>query len=490
MPSHSRRDHAARAAAQVTATRTDGRRRAAVHAGLAMLLLVVAATGVAAAGLDSLTAKAATTTRPPRTQSSVQPADTSPADGVQAIRLGTAATTPPPAPMTYYVDSVNGDDARSGSSPLTAWRTLQRANTAPLEPGSRLLLRRGGNWSGSLAITRSGAKGTPIVVDAYGSGGLPRISGASSCVSLSGSFVAVRHLHVDGCRWAGFDIAGDYNRVRDSLVTHNAAGIHVRRDANGNAILHNLLRDNDRMSVLTKVPADDDSGAFAVLLQGDGTTVAFNTISGSDAFSYDYGRDGAAVEVYGGRDNHIHHNLAVDNDAFSELGDSRASGNRYADNVVRSSLASSIFLVTRGAESGFGPVLHTALYNNTVLLTGPSSQGFVCHGGCGPDILTMRDNLIQAVKKTGYADAPFDEDYGLYYGGPCQFQLGDHSRIGIPGFVDPAGPNLRLRGSSLAIDHGILDGYRSDFDLTPVPQDGNHDGVASPDVGAFEYHAA
>ena len=29
------------------------------------------------------------------------------------------------------------------------------------------------------------------------------------------------------------------------------------------------------------------------------TDVSFNTISGSDAFSYDYGRDGAAVEVYG-----------------------------------------------------------------------------------------------------------------------------------------------------------------------------------------------
>jgi hypothetical protein len=483
MPRHSRCDHAVRAAKN----RSHRRRRTAVHAGVAMLLLVSA--GAAAAGLDRPGAKATTTTRPTSGQSSVRSADTGRADGVEAIRLGTAATTPIAAPMTYYVDSIHGDDARSGSSPLRAWRTLQRANAAPLKPGSRLLLRRGGTWSGSLTVTRSGAKEAPIVVDAYGTGALPQIGGASSCISLSGSFVTVRHVRVDGCRWAGIDIAGDHNRVQDSLVTHNAAGIHVRRDADGNAILHNLLRDNDRMSVLTKAPADDDSGAFAVLLQGDGTTVAFNTISGSDAFSHDYGRDGAAVEVYGGRDNHIHHNLAVDNDAFSELGDSRASGNRYAYNVVRSSLASSTFLVTRGAKSGFGPVLHTAVYNNTVLLTGASSQGFVCHGGCGPDILTMRNNLLQAVKKTGYADAPFDEDYGLYYGGPCQFRLGAHSRIGTPAFVDPAGPDLRLRSSSPAIDHGILDGYGRDFDLTPVPQDGDHDGVARPDVGAFEYHA-
>jgi hypothetical protein len=81
----------------------------------------------------------------------------------------------------------------------------------------------------------------------------------------------------------------------------------------------NVIRDNNRMSVNTP-GGDDDSGAFGVLLQGHGTEVSFNTISGHDTASYDYGRDGAAVEVYGATGSNVHHNLAFDNDAFSELG--------------------------------------------------------------------------------------------------------------------------------------------------------------------------
>lgn len=71
------------------------------------------------------------------------------------------------------------------------------------------------------------------------------------------------------------------------------------------------------MSVNTSTPTDDDSGAFGVLLNGNETVVAYNTISGHDAFSYDYGRDGCAIEIYAGRDNVIHHNEASDNDCFA-----------------------------------------------------------------------------------------------------------------------------------------------------------------------------
>ena len=54
-----------------------------------------------------------------------------------------------------------------------------------------------------------------------------------------------------------------------------------------NTIVANTIRDNNKMSVNTP-GGDDDSGAFGVLLNGDRNEVANNTISGSDAFSYDY----------------------------------------------------------------------------------------------------------------------------------------------------------------------------------------------------------
>jgi hypothetical protein len=399
--------------------------------------------------------------------------------------------TPTPSPTTspgptYYVDGIDGDDANPGTSAAAAWRTLDKASQAPLAPGDRLLLKRGGNWTGSLKLSRSGTSDLPIVIGAYGRGNLPRIHDGSSCLVLSGAYLVLRKIHADGCSWAGIEIVGTANRVEESLITRNVAGIHVGPGATNNRILRNELQDNNRMSVLTQSPTDDDSGAFGVLLQGDGTEVAYNTISGSNAFSYDYGHDGAAVEVYGGQRNHIHHNLAIDNVAFSEFGNARSADNTFAYNVVRSSLTEAVFLVTRGVESGWGPVLRTTLYNNSVVLTGASSQGFVCDAGCGPDILTMRNNIIQAVCKVGYADAPFDEDHNLYFGGAGQFAAGNHSLVRDPLFVDKASGDLRLRSSSPAIDRGVDVGYERDFDGEPVPASGEGDHPPVPDLGAYE----
>jgi hypothetical protein len=264
------------------------------------------------------------------------------------------------------------------------------------------------------------------------------------------------------------------------------AGVDVKLGSVRAKVLFSRIVDNNKMSVLT-VGGDDDSGAFGIALHGDYAEVAYNTISGCDAFSYDYGRDGGAVEIYGGQYNHVHHNLSIDNVAFTELGNSRSKENTFAYNVVRSSLAESTFLVTRGSQSSFGPVLATRAYNNTVYLTGSSSQGFVCHAGCSSSILRMRNNIIQAAWKVGYADAAFDEDYDLFFGGTLQFTKGAHSATQDPRFVNPA-LDLRLTSASPAIDTALSGlGYTADVDSKPVPLDGNGDGTAVADKGAYEY---
>jgi 3-phytase len=396
------------------------------------------------------------------------------------------APVPPPAGGTvYYLDSASGNDANSGTSPSTAWQTLAHASGTTLSPGDSLLLARGGTWTGPLDLTESGTSSSPITIGAYGSGAAPVIQGSSSCVLLSGSYLTLRALHVDDCSWAGVQVSGTENRVEENVITRHVAGVYIRAGAVGTAVLHNELRDNNKMSVLTP-GGSDDSGAFAILLHGDASDIAYNTISGSDAFSYDYGRDGAAVEIYGGKSNRIHYNVAIDNDAFTELGNARASDNTFAYNVVRSALETSTGFVTRGAASSYGPVLRTTLLNNTVYLTGASSQGFVCHAGCGPDILRMRNNIVVSPWKVGYADAPFDEDYDLFSGGGRQFTLGPNSAVAYPFFVDPVGNDFHLQANSPGVDAGVPVGYSSDLDGRAVPADGNGDGVAAVDLGAYE----
>ncbi|TML87836.1 MAG: DNRLRE domain-containing protein [Actinobacteria bacterium] len=393
----------------------------------------------------------------------------------------TTAPPPPPPPVSgaLYVDSASGNDANAGTSPAAAWRTLAHVSGAALNAGDHVLLKRGAAWRGdSLVITRSGTGANPIVIGAYGSGSPPLIQGGS-CVELRGNAVVLREVHVDNCGWAGVNIYGAGDRVEASEISNNIAGVFARQTSSAAVITGNTIHDNNRMSVLTP-GGNDDSGAFGVLLQGSGTDVSFNTISGSDAFSYDYGRDGAAVEVYGATGSNVHHNVAVNNDAFSELGKAGSADNTYAYNLVRGSTPNGIGVVTRGSGSGYGPVLNTRLFNNDIVLGGGNSQGFVCHGGCGPSILTMRNNIVQAVAKAGYADAPFDEDYNLYFGGQTQFAMGPHSMVQNPAFVNPGGGDFHLQLGSPAVNHGVGLGYSQDLDRNPVPLGG------SPDLGAYE----
>ena len=62
---------------------------------------------------------------------------------------------------------------------------------------------------------------------------------------------------------------------------------------------------------------------FRRLINGSDNEFSGNTITGSTAESYDFIRDGSAFEIFNGSRNNIHHNTAVDNNVFSEIGRSK-----------------------------------------------------------------------------------------------------------------------------------------------------------------------
>lgn len=110
----------------------------------------------------------------------------------------------------YYVDDANGDDASSGLSPQSAWKSLERINGQTFWPGDIIRLKRGGEWHGMLHPAGSGKKRAPIVLETYGEGERPRIHG-------DGSYAAI---YLEGL---------SFWTVRDIAVTNRAAKRGIRQ---------------------------------------------------------------------------------------------------------------------------------------------------------------------------------------------------------------------------------------------------------------------
>lgn len=391
--------------------------------------------------------------------------------------------------VTYYVDPSAGSDSAAGTSTTTAWRSLAKVNGFAFQPGNHLAFKRGGSWTGTLTLSRSGTAAAPIVVEAYGSGNLPKIGGpVTNCVQITGSHWFVGDLRASGCNWAGFELFGD-DIVMDTIQADtNVVGVSITDGSNGNTIRWSTIKDNTKMSVNDEEP-DSDSGAFGFLVHGDDNVISRNVITGHFAPSIDYGYDGAAVEIFNGNRNLIEYNTTADNESFTELGregdGKTADGNVFAYNSVTSTKSQGAFLVTRGARSHIGPVRGTVAVNNSVNL--PNGDGWSCDAGCGADILKLRSNIIKVGKKVGYEDAfdtgnpaeSADEDRSVYSGAQYQFTLGPNSVKADPLFTSST--DLRLKAGSPAIGRGEDAGFAYDLAGKSLA------GVTRFDAGAYQY---
>src|SRR5215469_296436 len=83
------------------------------------------------------------------------------------------------AETTYYVDSVAGSDTNSGTFVMAPWRTVAKVNSTRFAPGDHILFKRGSRWRELLSPDSSGEAGNPIVIDAYGTGAAPILTGTN-----------------------------------------------------------------------------------------------------------------------------------------------------------------------------------------------------------------------------------------------------------------------------------------------------------------------
>ncbi len=80
---------------------------------------------------------------------------------------------------TFYVDAVNGRDSNSGTSPNSAWNSVDYVNEHLFKPGDSILFHRGDIYDTTLVASSSGTANAPITYGAYGNGADPVFTGAS-----------------------------------------------------------------------------------------------------------------------------------------------------------------------------------------------------------------------------------------------------------------------------------------------------------------------
>ncbi|MFC1716826.1 hypothetical protein ACFL6S_24370 [Candidatus Poribacteria bacterium] len=85
----------------------------------------------------------------------------------------------------YYVDATKGMDLNDGLSPAKAWKTIEEANSAKLNPGDSVLLKRGEVWREQL-VPQSGDETGYITYGAYGDGDKPLLLGSVTRNKASG----------------------------------------------------------------------------------------------------------------------------------------------------------------------------------------------------------------------------------------------------------------------------------------------------------------
>ena len=126
----------------------------------------------------------------------------------------------------FYIDSVNGDNSRDGHSEATAWKNFDNINGRTLQPGVRLLLKRGSVFNQELRVSAKGTEDNWAEIGSYGEGCRPIIR---------------RNRDIND-RCAYIDTP-DYIVIRDLIVCNAGKGIDVsfQRSGHRGVLIENCL---------------------------------------------------------------------------------------------------------------------------------------------------------------------------------------------------------------------------------------------------------
>lgn len=135
---------------------------------------------------------------------------------------------------TYYIDMAGNDD-NNGLTADTPLRSFKKINNKQLNPGDKILLKRGCVWNETLVINGKGLPDNFIEISSYGTGDLPKIELGGDirdrCVRINApSYLKMSDLEVcNGGAGIVIFYDNDYHNKSvylDNIIAHDFFGIY------------------------------------------------------------------------------------------------------------------------------------------------------------------------------------------------------------------------------------------------------------------------
>ncbi|HVV48443.1 MAG TPA: right-handed parallel beta-helix repeat-containing protein, partial [Polyangia bacterium] len=177
----------------------------------------------------------------------------------------------------HYLDATAGNDAGDGTTPATAWKTLDKINATTFQPGDAICLKAGGSWTGQLAPRGSGTAAAPIVIDQYGAGPRPIVAAGAGVTDtvylMNQQYWEINDLEVTNTKSSPGDLRGISINGQDGGTLNH---LYVR-----NCYVHDVT------GVVNWIGGDTADNAPGVTFQTgwDGSKhtggIVFNVLAGS-----------------------------------------------------------------------------------------------------------------------------------------------------------------------------------------------------------------
>ena len=138
----------------------------------------------------------------------------------------------------YYISSSLGSDSNDGSIE-SPWETISKVNSLKLEPGNKVLFKKGDTFKGRLKIKDSGTEDKPIVISSYGEGEKPVLTGQVGGEGGGDYQEAIYVLNSDNLVFTDLEINNERLIARNGVNDKDAYGIYIFN--NGTESMENFV---------------------------------------------------------------------------------------------------------------------------------------------------------------------------------------------------------------------------------------------------------